>query len=96
MLNITALAWLSTDISYGLFLADHSVLNISESELVILPSIMCQNLKAATYWYLRGCLRVGFTHGEVESILQSIEILAKACGKSLYNVGRILDVVDEE
>lgn len=33
------LAFISTKISYGLFLADHQILNLLGSELVILPAI---------------------------------------------------------
>ncbi|KAK2616257.1 hypothetical protein QQS21_000892 [Conoideocrella luteorostrata] len=37
--------WISTDISDGLFLSDRSVLDMTGSELVTLPAIMCQDLK---------------------------------------------------
>lgn len=90
------LAWISTDISYGLFLADHSVLDIAESELVILPAIMCQNLAPSTKWHLRGCLRVGLTREEVESIQQCVERIAAACGKELKGLPRVCEIPDED
>ncbi|PGH16489.1 hypothetical protein AJ80_05174 [Polytolypa hystricis UAMH7299] len=69
--GVLALAWISTDISYGIFLADHKVLDVVESELVILPAIMCQNLGRAAHLHLRGCLRVSVTRDEIE-VIQSV------------------------
>ncbi|KAI4641758.1 hypothetical protein J4E93_007856 [Alternaria ventricosa] len=89
-------AWLSTDISYGLFLADHNTLNIIESELAILPAIMCQGLVPSTKWHLRGCLRVGCTREEVECIHQVIEHIAKTCGKQLQGLPRVSDLPTDE
>ncbi|MCJ1407307.1 hypothetical protein MMC19_001378 [Ptychographa xylographoides] len=84
--------WISTDISYGLFLADHRILDILESQMVILPAIMCQNLAVATHWHLRGCLRLGLTRIEVEQLQRTIEGIIQACGKSLDKIGRVADV----
>jgi alkylhydroperoxidase/carboxymuconolactone decarboxylase family protein YurZ len=89
-------AWISTDISYGLFLADHTTLDIVESELVIMPAIMCQGLTSATKWHLRGCLRVGYTREEVECIQQAIEHVAETCGKQLKGMPRVWDILDDE
>jgi len=89
-------AWLSADISYGLFLADHNTLDIIESELVILPAIMCQGLVPSTRWHLRGCLRVGCTRDEVECIQQVIEHIAETCGKRLKGLPRVLDISKDE
>ncbi|KAI4912750.1 hypothetical protein J4E90_006156 [Alternaria incomplexa] len=88
--------WLSTDISYGLFLADHNTLDIIESELVILPAIMCQGLVPSTKWHLRGCLRVGCTREEVECIQQVIEHVAETCGKELKGLPRVSDIPTDE
>ena len=89
-------AWLSTDISYGLFLADHNTLDIVESELVILPAIMCQGLATSTKWHLRGCLRVGCTRDEVECMQQAIEHIAATCGKELKGLPRVSDIPTDE
>ena len=88
-------AWISTDISYGLFLADHKILGIVESQMVILSAIMFQNLAGATHWHLRGCLRLGLSRTEVEQLQVTIESIAQAFGKSLDKVGRVADVKDE-
>lgn len=87
--------WISVAISYGLFLANHDVLSIQESELVILPAIMCQNLKGPTQWHLRGCLRVGMTKEEVDKIQKVIEVAAAAGNRAKLDVGRVWDIDGE-
>ncbi|KAH6861012.1 hypothetical protein BKA58DRAFT_44462 [Alternaria rosae] len=87
---------LSIDISYDLFLADHNTLDIVESELVILPAIMCQGLTNSTKWHLRGCLQVGLTRDEVECIKQAIERIAETCGKKLKGLLRVSDIPTDE
>lgn len=79
--------------SYGLFLSDHSILSMQETELVVLPAIMCQNLQGPTYWHLRACLRVGFTKEEVEAVHQVIEAVATFGGRAM-DTKRVSDVTD--
>lgn len=52
------------------------MLDIAESELVILPAILCQNLKAPTMWHQRGCLRVGISRTEVWQVQKVSEAIA--------------------
>ncbi|KAM7195833.1 hypothetical protein V8F33_006482 [Rhypophila sp. PSN 637] len=85
--------WISVNVSYGLFLSDHRILNMQETELVVLPAIMTQNLRGPTYWHLRACLRVGIEPDEVEAIHQAIEAVAGYGGKTL-DVQRVKDVDD--
>ncbi|TPX07818.1 uncharacterized protein E0L32_010505 [Thyridium curvatum] len=85
--------WISVNISYGLFLSDHRILNIQETELVVLPAIMAQNLRAPTYWHLRACLRVGIEAEEVEAVQKIIEAIAAHGGRTL-DVQRVRDVTD--
>jgi hypothetical protein len=65
--------WISIEISYGPFLADHQILNLAESELVILPAIMCQDLPGLTEWHVRACERVGFTREEIDEVKRVVE-----------------------
>ncbi|MCJ1476133.1 hypothetical protein MMC13_004798 [Lambiella insularis] len=88
------LRFISDEISYGLFLSDHQILDLAESELVILPAIMCQNLKGPTLWHLRGCVRAGISLADTELIQQAIELIATFAGKTL-DVGRVGDIKDE-
>ncbi|KAK4209355.1 hypothetical protein QBC37DRAFT_54488 [Rhypophila decipiens] len=85
--------WISVNVSYGLFLSNHRILNMQETELVVLPAIMTQNLRGPTYWYLRACLRVGIEPDEVEAIHQAIEAVAEYGGSTL-DVQRVKDVDD--
>ncbi|KAJ8130971.1 hypothetical protein O1611_g2653 [Lasiodiplodia mahajangana] len=85
--------WISANVSYGLFLSDHSILDIQETELVVLAAIMSQNLYKPTYWHLRACLRVGIEPVEVDAIHRVIERVAAYGGKTL-SVQRVFDVTD--
>jgi hypothetical protein len=52
-------AWLSVEITYGLYLSDHSILDAVDTELVVLGGIMMQDLPRETGWHLRGTRRIG-------------------------------------
>ncbi|KAH6714667.1 hypothetical protein BKA61DRAFT_723554 [Leptodontidium sp. MPI-SDFR-AT-0119] len=93
--NVLYIAWISTEISYGFFLAEHRVLDITESEFVILPAIMCQNLKAPTMWHQRGCLRVGITRAEVRHVQKVSGAIASFGGRVLDKIGDVDDVLED-
>lgn len=84
------------DLLWSLFFARHAILDIAETELVLLPAITCQNLRNATYWHLRGCLTVGVTRDEVKAAQRLVKLIAQQAGKVSHNVGRISDVIDED
>lgn len=71
--NLTA--WLSIEITYGLYLSDHSILDGVETELVVLSGIMIQNLPRETGWHLRGTRRIGVSHEDVETIQQCVSFV---------------------
>lgn len=68
------LDWISKNISYGLYLSDHSILNDVETELTVLGGIMIQNLPRETGWHLRGTRRIGVSKEDVETIQQCVSI----------------------
>ena len=70
------------------------MLDIAESELVILPAIMCQNLKAPTMWHQRGCLRVGISRAEVRHVQNVSEAIASFGGRVLDKIGDVSDVLE--
>jgi hypothetical protein len=80
-------------VSYGLFLSDYRILTMHETELVVLPAIMTQNLRGSTHWHLRACLRVGIEHDEVEAVQKVTEAVA-AYGAKTLDVQRVKDVSD--
>ncbi|TKA70398.1 hypothetical protein B0A55_05606 [Friedmanniomyces simplex] len=93
------LRWLSIEITYGLYLSDHTLLDPVDAELVVLSGIMLQNLARETGWHLRGTRRIGVSFGDVEVIQQCIEKVAAFCGLQLTRVPRVKDIeheVDEE
>lgn len=64
--------WLSEEITYGLYLSDHSILGPIETELVVLSGIMIQNLPLETAWHLRGSRRVGISNPDIEIVQQCV------------------------
>ncbi|OAK99181.1 hypothetical protein IQ06DRAFT_294595 [Phaeosphaeriaceae sp. SRC1lsM3a] len=87
--------WTSKQITYGLYLSDHSILNDVETELTVLSGIMIQNLPRETAWHLRGTRRIGVSKEDVETIQQCIELVAKFCGLRLHRVPRVADIEHE-
>jgi hypothetical protein len=85
----------STEISYGLFLSDHSIIDLTESELVILPAIMCQNLPGPTLWHLRGCIRAGISPDDTDAIQQCIRMVAAYANRPVDKIGTVADIKDE-
>ena len=67
-------AWLSTEITYGLYLSDHSILDAVDTELVVLGGIMMQNLPRETGWHLRGTRRIGVSFEDVETVQQCVSL----------------------
>ncbi|KAF2652987.1 hypothetical protein K491DRAFT_662830 [Lophiostoma macrostomum CBS 122681] len=87
--------WISKNISYGLYLSDHSILDDDETELTVLAGIMIQNLPRETGWHLRGTRRIGVSEEDVETIQQCIELVGKFCCVPLHKVPRVADIEHE-
>ena len=86
--------FLETNVIYGLFLADHSVLDQVEAEIVTLCSIMCQGLKGPTMWHLRGLLRMDVAREDVESMKRATMMVADWCGKSTEGWAELEEIND--
>ena len=76
-------AWISTNIVYGLFLADHRILGLAETEMVVLPAILCQGLTAPTSWHQRGSILAGLSLSEVMVIQNAATDIAWFCGREI-------------
>ncbi|OTA30717.1 hypothetical protein BTJ68_09669 [Hortaea werneckii EXF-2000] len=87
--------WLSIEITYGLYLSDHTILDGIDTELVVLSGIMIQNLKRETGWHLRGTRRIGVSFEDVDLIQQCIEKVAAFSGLKLTKVPRVADIEHE-
>jgi hypothetical protein len=73
--------WLEKRIIYGMFLSDHNILNIIETEVLLVASIMCQGLNAATMWHIRGLRRLDVSVEDAEKVCDIIKMVAKFSGK---------------
>ncbi|WEW56590.1 hypothetical protein PRK78_002037 [Emydomyces testavorans] len=87
--------WVSSEITYGLYLSDHSIINDVETELVVLSGIMVQNLTSETHWHLRGTRRVGVSMEDVEKVHQCIELVAAFARVRVDKVPRVADIEHE-
>lgn len=85
-------AWVSSEITYGLFLSDRQVLDDVETQLVVLPAIMSQNLKLETHWHIRGTRRVGVSKEDVQVIWDTVKEISTFFGITLNRVPTVDDV----
>ena len=72
MVILSLEAWISANITYGLYLSDRQILDDIDTEMVVLSGIMIQNLKRETGWHLRGTRRVGVSYDDVEIVQQCV------------------------
>lgn len=84
--------WLSMEITYGLYLSDRQILDDIDTELVVLSSIMIQNLPNETHWHIRGARRVGMSREDVQVVWDSIQHVAQFIGVKLDRVPTPADV----
>ncbi|KAK6515091.1 hypothetical protein TWF506_007438 [Arthrobotrys conoides] len=84
--------WMIWNITYGLYLSDHSILSDVETELVVMCGILIQNLNKVTTFHLRGARRVGMSKEEVEQIHVCCEKVASFCGVRVDKVPRVADI----
>lgn len=86
MVTDAAAGWLSIEITYGLYLSDHTILDGIDTELVVLSGIMIQNLKRETGWHLRGTRRIGVSYDDVELIQQCVCPVRRSSGALLWKL----------
>lgn len=86
--------WL-TDIIYGLHLSDRQILDDLDTQLVILPALMGQNLPRETYWHIRGTRRLGISKEDVGMVCECVHQIAQFCEVKLDRVPAV-DDVDED
>ncbi|KAL4922093.1 hypothetical protein BDW62DRAFT_197329 [Aspergillus aurantiobrunneus] len=69
--------WISKEITYGFYLSDRQVLDDLDTQLVVLPGIMIQNLKLETHWHIRGTRRLGVSSEKVQVIWECVKLVAE-------------------
>jgi hypothetical protein len=84
--------WISTEITYGLYLSDRQNLDDLDTELVVLVGIMIQNLRLETHWHIRGTRRIGVSKEDTESIVECVREVAKFMGTSLSKIPTVEEV----
>ncbi|KAL2815281.1 hypothetical protein BDW59DRAFT_153965 [Aspergillus cavernicola] len=85
-------AWISTEITYGLYLSDRAVLDDLDTQLVVLPGIMIQNLPLETHWHIRGTRRLGESKERVKVIWECVQLVAEFHGIKLDRVPGVEEV----
>lgn len=65
-------AWISTHISYGLLLSDRQVLDDVDTQLVVFPGLMAQNLPTETWWHIRGTRRIGVSKEDMQVLWDTV------------------------
>ncbi|KAL4943612.1 hypothetical protein BDV06DRAFT_189506 [Aspergillus oleicola] len=85
-------SWLSTEITYGLFLSDRQVLDDVDTQMVVLPAIMSQNLPNETHWHIRGTRRLGVPIEDVKIVTECVRTVAEFYGVTLNKVPSVEEV----
>ncbi|KAJ5793939.1 hypothetical protein N7457_000538 [Penicillium paradoxum] len=86
--------WLA-DITYGLHLSDRQVLDDVDTEMVVLPAVMAQDLPRMTYWHVRGTRRLGISKEDVKMVMDCVHLIVQACGVTLRQMPTV-DAVEED
>lgn len=84
--------WLSTEITYGLYLSDRQVLDDLDTELLVLVGIMIQNLRLETHWHIRGTLRIGVSKDDVLMLMECVKKIADFMGTKLNRIPTVEEV----
>jgi len=84
--------WITERITYGLYLSDRQVLDDVETEMVVLPGIMIQNLRTETHWHIRGTRRLGVSAHDVKLVWDSVQSIAEYLGLRLNRVPTVEQV----
>ncbi|KAF3159047.1 hypothetical protein TWF788_004033 [Orbilia oligospora] len=88
-------AWITYNITYGLYLSDHTILDPFDTEVVALCGILIQNLESVTAFHLRGARRLGMTSEDVEGLHACCEKIARFCRVRVDKVPRVADIEHE-
>lgn len=75
-----------TEICYGLHLSDRQILDDLETEIVVLPAVMGQNLPRETFWHMRGIRRLGVSKEDVQMVCDCVHDVARLCGRELDRI----------
>lgn len=84
--------WISTEITYGLYLSDRKILDDWDTEVVVLAGIAIQNLALETHWHVRGSRRIGFSMEDVKAVLEGVRRVGDFTGVKLDRLPSVEEV----
>lgn len=84
--------WITKHISYGLYLSDRQILDDIETQLVVLPTIMIQNMKKESIWHIRGTRRLGVSRQDLEVVWDCVQQIARELGMTLDRVPTVASI----
>ncbi|KAL1591403.1 hypothetical protein SLS60_012016 [Paraconiothyrium brasiliense] len=87
--------WISTEITYGLYLSDRQNLDDIDTEVVVLVGIMIQNLPLETAWHIRGSRRIGISLEDVKTMMDCVRKLGEFMGTKLDRIPSADDIEKE-
>ncbi|SPO23995.1 uncharacterized protein UTRI_03464_B [Ustilago trichophora] len=93
--NMQDLKFLTLEINYGFNLANESVIDWKQTELVVLAALIGQNCRAEVLWHMRGALRAGWTREDVQSVREVCLKVAKRLRVRCEKVPRLQEVNEE-
>ncbi|KAF2682209.1 hypothetical protein K458DRAFT_420139 [Lentithecium fluviatile CBS 122367] len=88
-------AWISSEITYGLYLSDRQVLDDLDTEIIVLAGIAIQNLPLETKWHIRGARRIGISLEDVKTLMECVRAVGKFMETKLDRLPKVEDVERE-
>ncbi|SCO24411.1 unnamed protein product [Fusarium fujikuroi] len=86
------ISWISIDITYGFYLSDRQVFDDIDTQIVVLPAIMSQNMALGARWHLRGTRRIGVSKKDVQVIWDAVMEISRYLGMKLDKLPTVEDV----
>lgn len=80
------------DIVYGLFLSEDSNLSYLEAEIVILSSLIIQNLPKEAVGHMKGLLRLGMEQEVLGSLISTVGKVAEYMGMPVPKLPSVDDI----
>ncbi|CAG9956455.1 unnamed protein product [Clonostachys rosea f. rosea IK726] len=85
-------SWILTEITYGLYLSDRQVLDDIDTQLIVLPAIMSQNLPLEMHWHIRGTRRITVSKEDVQVIWDCVQDVSGIFGIKLSKVPTVDEI----
>ncbi|KAK6359166.1 hypothetical protein TWF696_000332 [Orbilia brochopaga] len=85
-------AWVVYNITYGLHLSDHTILDAIDTEILTMTGILIQNQIEPAAFHLRGARRIGISAADVEAMHVLTEKVAKFCRVRMDKTPRVASI----